>query len=67
MTRAFRILGSQGIADPGNLSAAIGEALVSTAAGLIACPIGLALLIPCIVVLARDARKLQISSEGNRG
>ena len=34
MIKAFAVLGSQGIGDPSSLSAAIGEVLVATAAGL---------------------------------
>ena len=57
MQRAFQELGSSGIKNPGNLSSAIGEVLVSTFAGLVALPIGLLMASICIVLLVRDCRK----------
>lgn len=41
--RAFKQLGHSGIQDPHALSSSIGEALVSTSAGLIVCPLGMIL------------------------
>jgi len=53
MTRAFRTLGSSGIADPQTLSASIGTTLISTAVGLFLCPLGIVLLSVCIIFLIR--------------
>lgn len=53
MSRAFAALGSSGIGDPSALSVAIGDVLVSTVAGVLLMPVGLALLIPCVIVLRR--------------
>ena len=41
MSRAFMALGSSGISDPKALSADISGILVSTAAGLLLCPVGI--------------------------
>jgi biopolymer transport protein ExbB len=57
MMGAFRDLAGEGISDPRVLSGHIGQTLLATSIGFIACPIGLALLIPCIVVLAQDNKK----------
>lgn len=56
MKRAFDTLGHNGVPDPSELSANIGEVLVSTAAGFIACPIGIAMLVVCIVQLEKARR-----------
>jgi lipid-A-disaccharide synthase-like uncharacterized protein len=45
MMSAFKTLGSTGAGDVSNLSAAIGEALVSTAAGITVASVGLILVI----------------------
>lgn len=57
MMNAFTTLGEQGVSDPAVLSASIGEVLVSTAAGVVAAPIGAVILVVCIVVLIRSQRK----------
>ena len=56
MMRAFAILGKSGIGDPSTLSAGIGEVLISTVIGLVACPIGIVLLVACIIQLDRTRR-----------
>lgn len=56
MTRAFRELAGSGVSDPKALSGAIGETLLATSAGIIACPIGIALLIVCIVKLTNTPK-----------
>jgi len=58
MMRAFTILGNDGISDPRALSGAIGHVLVSTAAGMVACPIGIVLLAVCIVLLVQSKKQL---------
>ncbi|MEP6671579.1 MAG: MotA/TolQ/ExbB proton channel family protein [Chthoniobacter sp.] len=54
MTRAFTVLNGNGISDPNALSGAIGTTLFATACGLLACPVGIALLILCIVMLGKN-------------
>ena len=44
MQRAFKELGAAGATDPSILGAAVGETLVSAAAGLLLCPVGLVTL-----------------------
>jgi len=56
MSRAFDVLGSAGISDPRVLSSRIGEVLLATAAGFVACPIGVVLLVLCIVFLNKHNR-----------
>jgi len=53
MTRAFNVLDGRGISDPNALSGAIGATLFATAFGLIACPVGIGLLVVCIVMLKK--------------
>ena len=56
MARAFAVLGSSGVGDPSQLSASIGGVLISTAAGLVACPIGVILFVVCIISLDKARR-----------
>ncbi len=56
MMRAFVILGKSGVGDPVALSAGIGEVLMSTVIGFVACPIGIVLLIVCIIQLDKAKR-----------
>lgn len=56
MIRAFGALNADGSAPPEHLAADVGVALWSTAAGIIASPIGLALLISGILWLVRVNR-----------
>jgi biopolymer transport protein ExbB/TolQ len=44
MIRAFRVLGSSGIADPQALSQSMGTTLLSTATGIFLCPFGVIIL-----------------------
>lgn len=62
MIRAFRTLNAAGTADPEQLAAGVRVALGSTAAGIIASPIGLALLIGGIIWLVRINRHEPIES-----
>lgn len=57
MQRAFRVLGSSGVQDPQQLSAAIGEVLLSSFAGLVAFPIGILTTVLCIIFLVKHDRK----------
>ena len=56
MTRAFTVLGQSGVVDPSDLSASISRVLISSVAGFVACPIGIVLLIVCIVQLQKTGR-----------
>ena len=56
MVRAFHALGPTGIADPRGLSHSVGNAVVSTAGGLILCPFGIALLAVSLVFYFRMRR-----------
>lgn len=58
MHRAFQTLERTGMKDPGALSADIGTVLYSTAAGLVALPVGLIVLSLCIVLLVLDHRRM---------
>lgn len=53
MTRAFKTLGQSGIADPQALSDGIGTSLLSTAAGLFVCPVGVVVLTLSLVFFFR--------------
>jgi len=57
MMHAFDVLGGSGVSDPRALSGAIGETLTAVTAGIIACPVGLALLATCIVLLVRSKKQ----------
>jgi hypothetical protein len=57
MMHAFQTLGGSGISDPKALSGAIGETLLATTAGLVACPIGILLLAVCIVMLVNLSKE----------
>jgi len=57
MMHAFQTLGGSGIGDPKALSGAIGETLLATGAGLVACPIGILLLVVCIVMLVNLSKE----------
>ena len=57
MMHAFTVLGGNGVSDPRALSDSIGVTLFATVAGVIACPIGLALLVTCIVRLVRQRKQ----------
>jgi biopolymer transport protein ExbB/TolQ len=56
MNQAFKVLGSAGVANPQGLSTTIGGALYSSMLSVIACPIGIVLLILCIVLLATSRK-----------
>jgi len=58
MMGAFKDFSDSGINDPRALSAHIGNTLLATALGVIACPIGLLLLVPCIVLFVKDKKQL---------
>lgn len=63
MQKAFRVLGSSGVADPEVLSGAMGEVLISTFAGIIVAIPGIILFISCIVGLVRlNNRKTENSA-----
>jgi biopolymer transport protein ExbB/TolQ len=66
MSRAFRQLAGSGISDPRVLSASVGEALNLTMAGLLACPIGLALIVVCAIALSRLQKAPPPLPEGGR-
>ena len=51
MMGAFKVLGSNGISDPNAISHQIGITLMGTTLGLVACAIGVVLLVACIVGL----------------
>ena len=53
MTRAFRMLGSAGVSDPQALANSIGTMLVSTAAGLCLCPVGIVVFTLSLVFFLR--------------
>lgn len=56
MKRAFHEMGTSGISDPGHLSAAIGETLISTAAGIIIAVPGVVIFITCLVLSVLQRR-----------
>lgn len=56
MMGAFKTLAGEGISDPKALSDQIGIQLMSASLGLLACPIGILLLVLCIVGLALDKK-----------
>ena len=56
MREAFISLGQQGIGDPSHVSKSIGGVLVSSVAGLVACPIGVVLLVVCIFQFEKARR-----------
>ena len=56
MKRAFGELASSGTSNPQALSGAIGDTLLATGAGLIACPFGIVILIVCIVKLTNTPK-----------
>jgi biopolymer transport protein ExbB/TolQ len=53
MNHAFDTLAGNGVSDPQALSGAIGQTLMATMLGLVACPVGVVLLAICIVFLVR--------------
>ncbi len=53
MMHAFKTLGGAGISDPKQLSDSIGQSLAGAAIGLFATPVGLVLLIGCIIALVK--------------
>ncbi|HSI10999.1 MAG TPA: MotA/TolQ/ExbB proton channel family protein [Chthoniobacter sp.] len=57
MMGAFKVLGSDGISDPNALSHQIGITLMGTTLGLVACPIGIVLLVACIVGLVNSKKQ----------
>ncbi|HEY3897761.1 MAG TPA: MotA/TolQ/ExbB proton channel family protein [Chthoniobacter sp.] len=57
MMRAFHTLGSANVSDPRALSADIGQTLMALTFGLIACPVGIALLAICIVFLVQSKKQ----------
>jgi len=59
MNRAFTVLDGNGISDPRALSGAINTTLLATAGGLLACPIGIVLLIMCSVMLGKNKAHTQ--------
>ena len=54
--RAFTALGQSGIGDPSVLSANVGEALIATAIGLVACPVGIVLFVVSVIQLDKANR-----------
>ena len=56
MHRVFAELGKAGIGEPSVVSASIGEVLICTAIGFVACPIGIGLLVLCIYQLEKAKR-----------
>lgn len=56
MGHAFAALGGGGPASPEDLSSGIGAVLMSTLAGFLAWPLGIALLVPGLIWLARVRR-----------
>jgi biopolymer transport protein ExbB/TolQ len=54
MNRAFANLGQSGIAEPQALAQNVGNALLSTAAGLFLCPLGIVILVASIVWLMQS-------------
>ena len=56
MARAFTVLGQSGVADPSQVSASVSGVLISSVAGFVACPIGIVLMIVCIVQLDKAKR-----------
>lgn len=59
MVHAFSALGARGPASPDDLSNSIGQVLMSTVAGFLAWPFGIALLVPGLFWLARIRREGQ--------
>jgi biopolymer transport protein ExbB/TolQ len=57
MMGAFKTLAGNGISDPNALSHQIGMQLMGTTLGLVACPIGIAMLAACIVGLVNDKKQ----------
>lgn len=57
MMGAFKTLSGDGISDPNVLSHHIGTTLMGTTLGLVACPIGIALLAGCIVGLVTGKKQ----------
>lgn len=57
LSRAFSVLGSQGIGDPEELSAAVGDTLFSTSIGLLLLPFGLVLFATCLVIFLMNRSK----------
>ena len=53
MTRAFKTLGSSGIADPQALSSDISVTLYSTAAGVFLLPVGIVVFVVSLVLFLR--------------
>ena len=67
MMHAFQTLAGNGISDPKALSGSIGTTLLASGAGLVACPIGVLLLVGCIVMLVNSSKEpppLPNSSDG---
>jgi len=56
MGHAFSLLGHPGISDPKAVSADIGGVLVSTAVGLILCPVGVILFTVSLIFYLRTAK-----------
>lgn len=56
MMRAFHTLGSSGISDPTQLSHSIGITMMSSMVGLALFPIGLILLVICVVIYNQHRR-----------
>lgn len=57
MKRAFAEIGSAGPGDPARLSAAIGETLISSAAGMLVAVPGVLLFATCLVLLLLQGGK----------
>ena len=54
MTGAFRTLEKSGISNPQALSEGVGTTLISTAVGVLLCPVGIAILTISIIFLVRQ-------------
>lgn len=59
MTRSFEVLGANGVGDPGQLSAAIGETLVSTAVGIVFGFAGFALFLSGLIGWCVERKRLK--------
>ena len=59
MVMAFGHMGATGMGKPEVLANDIGIALYTTAAGLIACPIGIACIVVSVIFLSRIKNELQ--------
>lgn len=65
MTQSFEVLGADGVGDPEQLSAAIGETLVSTAVGMVFGIVGVGLFLSGLIgyLISRKRLKSQPAGE----